>query len=115
MSISTADKLFHRFGETAVAVTKERPQVDPVMVQDIFNEAATMLHNGLALDHLDDYDADIVIPELCVALADADVTTALLTRFYAATDHPEGLHDPTGVCPGVRERPEDLAALTPSV
>ncbi|KRE56952.1 hypothetical protein [Phycicoccus sp. Soil748] len=97
MSSSIADELFHRFGETALAVTKERPQVDPAMVQDIFDEAATMLHNGLALDHLDDHDADIVISELCVALAEADVTTALLTRFYAATDKTEGLHDPTGV------------------
>ena len=97
MSSSIADKLFDRFGETAAAVMKERPEADPVMVRDIFDEAATLLHNGLALDHLDDHDADIVISELCVALADADVTAALLTRFYAATDHPEDLHDPAGV------------------
>ena len=114
MSSSISDKLFDRFAETAVAVTKERPQADPAMVQDIFDEAATLLHNGLALDHLDDHDADIVISELCVALADEDVTAALLTLFYAATDHPEDLHDPGGGCPRLRERPEDLAALTPS-
>jgi hypothetical protein len=97
MSSSIADKLFDRFGETAVAVVKARPQVDPAMIQDIFDEAATMLHNGLALDHLDDHDADIVVSELCVAVTDEDVTTALLTRFYAATDEPNDLHDPTGV------------------
>jgi hypothetical protein len=97
MSSSSADKLFHRLGETAVAVTKARPEADSAMVQEIFDEAATLLHNGLALDHLDDHDADVVISGLCLALADTDVTTALLTRFYAATDQPEDLHDPTGV------------------
>jgi hypothetical protein len=66
------------------------------MVQDIFDEAATMLHDGLAFDHLDGHDADIVISELCAALTDVDPTTALLTRFYAATDQPTDLHDPTG-------------------
>lgn len=96
MSSSIADKLFDRFGETAAAVVKARPEVDPAMVHDIFDEAATMLHNGLALDHLDGHDADIVISELCVALTDVDPTTALLTRFYAATDQPTDLHDPTG-------------------
>ncbi|KQZ90402.1 hypothetical protein ASD62_15050 [Phycicoccus sp. Root563] len=97
MSTSIADKLSRQFGETAVAVVQARPQVDPAMVEEIFDEAATLLHNGLALDHLDDHDADIVISELCVALVDADVATALLTRFYGATDQPTGLHDPEGV------------------
>ena len=97
MSSSIADKLFDGLAQTAVAVVKEHPQADAAMVQKIFDEAATLLHNGLALDHLDDHDADIVISGLCVALAGADVTTALLTRFYAATDQPEDLHDPTGV------------------
>lgn len=97
MPISIAEKLFDRFGETAAAVVQARPQADPAMVQGIFDEAATMLHNGLALDHLDDHDADSVISELCEALTDADVTTALLTRFYAATDRPNDLHDPSGV------------------
>lgn len=95
MFSSIADILFDRFGETAAAVVEARPEVDPAMVRDIFDEAATMLHNGLALDHLDGHDADIVISELCVALTDADPTTALLTRFYA-TDQPTDLHDPTG-------------------
>lgn len=82
------------------------------MVQEIFDEAATLLHNGLTLDHLDDHDGDIVISELCLALTDADPTTALLTRFYAATDKPTDLHDPSRCCPGLRERSKDLAAMT---
>ncbi|WP_406832872.1 hypothetical protein ABEG17_08620 [Pedococcus sp. KACC 23699] len=97
MAGSITDKLFDRFDQTAVAVVRERPHVDPAMVREIFDEAATLLHNGLALDHLDDHDADIVISELCLALTETDVTTALLTRFYAATDEATGLRDPTGV------------------
>ena len=67
------------------------------MIREIFDEAATTLHNGLALDHLDDHDATIVVSELCVALSDPDPTAALMTRFYAATEAPGDLHDPIGV------------------
>ena len=97
MSTSTGDLLFGRFAATATAVAEARPQVDSAMIREIFADAATMLHNGLALDHLDDHDAQIVVSQLCVALTDADPTTALMTRFYAATAEPENLHDPIGV------------------
>jgi hypothetical protein len=97
MSSSTADLLFDRFAATADSVARARPQVDPAMIREIFDDAATMLHNGLALDHLDDHDARIVVPELCAALSDADPTAALMTRFYAATEEPVDLHDPIGV------------------
>lgn len=97
MAHSTADLLFDRFAATGAEVAAARPQVDPAMIEEIFGEAATLLHNGLALDHLDDHDAQVVVPELCSALADADPTTALMSRFYAATETPDGLHDPVGV------------------
>jgi hypothetical protein len=97
MSTSTADLLFDRFAATAVAVAAARPRVDSAMVREIFDDAATMLHNGLALDHLDDHDAQIVVSQLCASLTDADPTTALMTRFYAATEEPANLHDPIGV------------------
>ena len=97
MGHSTADLLFDRFAATAVTVARTRPQVDPAMIEEIFGDAATMLHNGLALDHLDEHDAQLVVPELCTALSDADPTTALMARFYAATERPAGLHDPIGV------------------
>ena len=67
------------------------------MIREIFDDAATLLHNGLALDHLDDHDAHIVVSELCAALTEADPTTALMARFYAATDEPTDFHDPIGV------------------
>lgn len=97
MSTSTADLLFDRFSATADTVVAARAQVDPAMIREIFDDAATMLHNGLALDHLDDHDAQIVVTELCAALTDPDPTAALMSRFYAATDEPEGLDDPIGV------------------
>jgi hypothetical protein len=97
VSTSTADLIFDRFAATAVAVAKARPQVDPAMIREIFDDAATMLHNGLAIDHLDDHDAQIVVSELCAALTDADPTTALMTRFYAAIEEPATLHDAIGV------------------
>jgi hypothetical protein len=97
MPSSTADLLFDQFAATAGAVAKARPQVDPAMIREIFDDAATMLHNGLALDHLDDHDAQIVVAELCAALTDADPTTALMSRFYDATEKPADLHDPIGV------------------
>ncbi len=97
MADSTADLLFDRFAVTGAEIAKARPQVDPAMIEEIFDEAATLLHNGLALDHLDGHDAQVVVPELCLALADADPTTALMARFYAATEAPAGLHDPVGV------------------
>ena len=97
MPTSTADLLFDRFAAAAEAVAAARPQVDPSMIREIFQDAATMLHNGLALDHLDEHDAKVVVGELCTALADPDPTAALMTRFYAATEDPEGLDDPIGV------------------
>ena len=97
MSTTTAELLVDRFSATAVAVAEARPQVDPGMIREIFQDAATMLHNGLALDHLNDHDAQIVVTELCAALSDRDPTAALMTRFYAATEEPEGLDDPIGV------------------
>jgi len=97
VSTNTADLLFDRLTATAATLAEARPQVDSAMIREIFDEAATMLDNGLPLDHLDDHDAHILVVELCVALTDGDPTTALMSRFYAATEQPAGLHDPIGV------------------
>jgi len=44
---------FDQFLATAEAVAAERPEVDLEMAREVFQEAATLLHNGLALDGLD--------------------------------------------------------------
>jgi hypothetical protein len=75
-------------------VIVERPHVDPEMIREIFSEAATMLHNGLALDGLDEHDADAVVAGLCVALVDADPGAAVRAQAQSARDERGDLHDP---------------------
>ena len=40
------------------------------MAREVFEEAATLLYNGLALDGLDEHDASAVVAGLCVDLVD---------------------------------------------
>lgn len=41
-----------RLPATAEALAQARPEVDLEMVREVFHEAATLLHKGLALDGL---------------------------------------------------------------
>ena len=97
MPPSTVDPPFDQLLATAEAVAKERPGVDLEMAREVFLEAATLLHNGLALDGLDDHDASAVVAGLCVDLVDADPGAAVRARSQAALDEPGDLHDPKGV------------------
>ncbi len=78
---------------TGEAVAASRPEVDPAMVREIFEEAATLLHDGLVLDALDEHDARAVVAGLCEALVDADPGAAVRARSEAALVDPD-LHDP---------------------
>jgi len=62
-----------QFLATAEEVARARPEVDLEMAREVFLEVATMLHNGLALDDLDDHDAEAVVACLCVDLCAAPV------------------------------------------
>ena len=53
--------LVQEFMATAEAVARARPEVDLEMAQEVFHEAATLLHNGLVLDELDDHDVAAVL------------------------------------------------------
>ena len=97
MSSSIVDPPFDQLLVTAEAVARERPEVDTEMAREVFLEAATLLHNGLALDGLDDHDAAAVIAGLCVDLVAADPGAAVRARSQAALEAPEDLHDPQGV------------------
>ena len=97
MASSTVNPMREPFMATAEAVARERSEVDLDMVREIFDEAATMLHNGLALDGLDDHDTSAVVDGLCVALVAEDPGTAVRARAHAAVDDPGQLHDPEGV------------------
>jgi hypothetical protein len=88
---------FEAFMAQAEAVARERPEVDLAMAREVFLEAATLLHNGLALDGLDAHDAQLVVAGLCVDLVSEDPGAAVRARSQATLDEPGAVHDPEGV------------------
>jgi hypothetical protein len=95
MPSSTAGPPFlDQFLTTADAVARERPEVDLEMAREVFLEAATLLHNGLALDGLDEHDASAVVAGLCVDLVATDPGAAIRARSRATLADPGDLHDP---------------------
>jgi hypothetical protein len=97
MPDATVGPPFDQFLATAEAVAQARPEVDLEMAREVFLEAATLLHNGLALDHLDEHDASAVVAGLCVDLVAEDPGAAVRARAQATLETPGDLHDPTGV------------------
>jgi len=97
MQAYPVDPVFEPFMATAEAVAAQRPEVDLELAREIFSEAATLLHNGLALEGLDDSDARAVVAALCVDLVAADPGAAVRARSRATLDDPAGLHDPQAV------------------
>src|SRR6478672_6747207 len=88
---------FDQFLATAEAVAKARPEVDLEMAREVFLEAATLLHNGLVLDGLDEHDASAVVAGLCIDLVAQDLGAAVRARARATLKAPGDLHDPEGV------------------
>ncbi len=88
---------FDQFLATAEAVAQARPEVDLEMAREVFGEAATLLHDGLALDGLGEHDASAVVDGLCVDLVAEDPGVAVRARSRAAVQAPGDLHDPEGV------------------
>ena len=97
MPHSTVDPPFDQFLATAEAVAKARPEVDLGMAREVFLEAATLLHNGLALDDLDQHDAHAVVAGLCLDLVAEDPGVAVRARSRAVLEAPGDLHDPEAV------------------
>ena len=96
MPHSSVGPLFDQFLATAEAVARARPEVGLEMVREVFHEAATLLHNGLALDGLDEHDAGAVVAGLCVDLVAEDPGAAVRARSRATLEAPGDLHDPQG-------------------
>ena len=97
MPASTYGPAFEPFMATADAVARARPEVDLEMVREIFQEAATLLHNSLALDGLDEHDTAVVVAALCIDLVAQDPGAAIRERSRAAASEDRGdLHDPEG-------------------
>ena len=82
---------------TAEEVARSRPGVDLAQAREVFSEAATLLDDGLALDGLDEHDADAVVAGLCVDLVTDDPGAAVRARSRTALQDPGALHDPDGV------------------
>ena len=97
MSTSAVDPPFDQFMATAEAVARARPEVDLEIAREVFHEAATLLHNGLALDGLDEHDASAVVAGLCVDLVAADPGAAVRARSQTTLEASGDLHDPEGV------------------
>jgi hypothetical protein len=82
---------------TAEVVAAARSEVDLELAREVFAEAATLLHDGLVLDHLDEHDAEAVVAGLCVDLVAADPGAAIRGRAHAVLDEPGDLHEPVEV------------------
>ncbi|GAA1766170.1 hypothetical protein GCM10009795_010910 [Nocardioides hankookensis] len=81
----------------AEEVARERPEVDLELAREVFLEAATLLHNGLALDGLDEHDTDAVVSARCVDLVAPDQGDAIRSRSRQVLEEPGDLHDPESV------------------
>ena len=81
------------FRAAADAVARARPEVDRELARELLGEAAIMLHNGLALDGLDDHDTAAVVAALSSDLIARDPGAAVRARAEAALAEPGELHD----------------------
>src|SRR5690349_1736441 len=85
------------FLATAEEVARARPEVDLELAREVFQEAAALLHNGLALDGLDDHDTELVLAGLCLDLVADDPGAAVRARSSAVLTDPADAHDPEAV------------------
>jgi hypothetical protein len=84
-----------RFMAAADAAAEARPdEVDLELAREVFLEVATMLHNGLALDSLDEHDAASVVEGLCADLVAPDPGEAIRAHSRALLAEPGELHEP---------------------
>jgi hypothetical protein len=98
MSSDTVEPPFvDQFLATAEAAALARPEVDLELAREVFLEVATLLHNSLALDGLDEHDAQAVVNGLCVDLVAPDPGAAIRARASATLETPGDLREPTVV------------------
>ena len=99
MSSNTIEPPFvEQFLATAEAVALARPdEVDLALAREVFFEVATLLHNSLALDGLDEHDSRAVVDGLCADLVAPDPGAAIRARAQAISDDPRELHEPVVV------------------
>ena len=85
------------FLAAADAAASSRPDVDAGTARELMTEAAGLLHDSLALDHLDEHDLPLAVTALAADLTTADPGAALRARAAAVADNDPDLRDPAGV------------------
>ena len=85
---------FEPFLAAAEQAAASRPDVDLDVARELMAEAATLLHNGLVVDHLDERDRQVVVAGLAAALTDTDPSAALRS---AADGVDPDAHDAEGI------------------
>ena len=96
MSAAPPAHVLGPFLAAADAAARERPDVDAGVARELMAEAATMLHDSLALADLDPPDLEVVVAGLASDLVSVDPGAAVRARAAAAPTDPS-LHDPAGV------------------
>ncbi len=91
MTATVPPQILDQFLAAADAAAAARPDVDADLARELMAEAATVLHNGLVLDDLDEHDLDLVVAALSTDLTSLDPGAAVRAR---AADVHETLHDP---------------------
>ena len=98
MATTVPPGILEPFLAAAQEAAAARAEVDADLARELMGEAAEMLHNSLALDHLDhldQHDLGVAVAALATALVAPDPTEAV--RACAAAAPGEGVHDPEGV------------------
>ena len=93
MNASTVNPLLAPFLAAAEEVAATRPEVDVELARELMGEAATMLHNGLALEGLDEQDTIAAVSVLARALVAPDPAAAVRERAQAVLSD-SALHEP---------------------
>jgi len=90
-------EILEPFLTAADGAAASRPDVDRETARELMAEAAGMLHDSLALDHLDEHDLPLVVAALAADLTAADPAAAVRARAAGVADGDPALHDPDGV------------------
>lgn len=93
MPFSPYDAPYDQLMAAAEHAADTRPEVDREIAREVFAEAATLLHNGLVLDALDEHDTSAVIAALAEDLVATDPGDAIRSRAQVMLESTD-LHDP---------------------
>ena len=96
MAATVPPTILDPFLAAADQASARRPEVDSDIARELMAEAATMLHNSLALDHLDEHDHAVTVASLAADLTALDPTEAVRARATTIADDAD-LHDPESV------------------